>query len=632
MKRRFLFGRGTAGERAFFEEEEIEKRFQKCDVLVVGSGGAALRGAIAAYETFPEGKICLITKGKLGGGSVTGTAVSDRMAFHATLPYTEPGGPDNWTYHARDIFEIGGRVSDGDLAVILAKNSGAALEYLATLGVPFARTSHGRFDQFVTDGSEFARACYTGPETAIEISKALRHKVQERPIEIFEYTMLYRLIVENNRVVGAFGLKKNRGDLPELVIFQTPAVLFGTGGAGQVFEQNVYPAGMTGDGYALSYEAGAELVNMEFQQIGLCSVKTHLACSGSMMRSMPRFVTEDGHDLLPGHLPGKSQTEIIELIFGKGANWPISAEKENTAVDLAVYREIQKGHRVFLDYSENPPGFDFNALSNEIKEKYRREIKQAATPEVRQSRPLERLREINPQAIAWLKKHGVDLEAGDRLEIAPSVQHFQGGIKIRQKGNARVRGLFAAGECAGGQHGANRPGGNALMDSQVFGKIAGEAAAEEAKSQNKNPKFDVDVRKEETELDALLGKKEGAPVSDIWKRVRQISYRFASMIRTESGLHDGLAELNELRKEPIRLDGRGLQGYFELRSILAVSEMIFRSARLRRESRGPHLYFKDEKDPWPQPAGGKEWERYAVLRKKDGKMHVEWRKPVPLTL
>jgi len=251
----------------FPEEEKIEKRLENCDVLVIGSGGAALRGAIAAAETLPEGRICLVTKRRLGGGSVTGTAVSDRMAFHATLPYTEPGGADNWIHHARDIFEIGGRVSDGDLAAILAKNSGAALEYLVSLGVPFVNKPDGRFDQFVTDGSEFARACYTGPETAIEISKALRRKIRKLPVVLFENTVLYRLLVRGNRVVGAFALEKipNRGE--RLLVFQTPAVLFGTGGAGQVFEYNAYPAGMTGDGYALSYEAGARLVNMEFQQL-----------------------------------------------------------------------------------------------------------------------------------------------------------------------------------------------------------------------------------------------------------------------------------------------------------------------------------------------------------------------------
>ncbi len=600
-------------------------------MLIVGSGGAALRGAIAASEAFPEGRICLVTKGRLGGGSVTGTAVSDRMAFHATLPYTAPGGPDNWVHHAKDIFEIGGRVSDGDLAAILAQNSGTALEYLASLGVPFVKTPDGRFDQFVTDGSEFARACYTGPETAIEISKALRQKIHELPVVLFENTMLYRLIVKENQVTGAFALEKTSGQGGNLLVFQTPAILFGTGGAGQVFEYNVYPAGMTGDGYALSYEAGARLVNMEFQQIGLCSVKTHLACSGSMMRSMPRFVTEDGHELLPGHLPGKSEIDIVELIFGKGANWPISAEKENTVIDLAVFREIRKGHQVFLDYSRNPSGFDFNALSEKTKKKYFSEVKQSVEPERRQSSPLARLQEINPQAIGWLRKHGVDLENGEWLEIAPSVQHFQGGIKIREKGDASVQGLFAAGECAGGQHGANRPGGNALMDSQVFGRIAGEAAAERAKSVKAKPVASEDIQAEEKYLEELQKNRRGLLVSEIWRHVRRLSYRYASMIRTQEGLNQGLIELKSLQEQPVQLDRRGLPGYFELRSVLLVAEMIFRSARLRKESRGPHLFFKEENDPWPQPSGGKEWERYAVLWKEGEEMQIRLEEPVPLT-
>ncbi len=600
-------------------------------MLIVGSGGAALRGAIAACEAFPKGRICLVTKGKLGGASVTGTAVSDRMAFHATLPYTEPGGTDNWIYHARDIFEIGGRVSDGDLAEILARNSGAALEYLAKLGVPFVRKPDGRFDQFVTDGSRFARACYTGPETAIEISRALRQRVRQLPISIFENTFLYRLEVKNNRVTGAFALETTSQKEMKLLVFQTAAVLLGTGGAGQVFEQNVYPVGMTGDGYAMGYQAGAKLVNMEFQQIGLCSVKTHLACSGSMMRSMPRFVTEDGHELLPGHLPGKSTLQIIELIFGKGANWPISAEKENTAIDLAVFREIRKGHHVFLDYSKNPTGFDFEKLSANTKKKYLSEVKNPIEAHLRNASPLHRLKEINPQAVFWLKKHGVDLENGDWLEIAPAVQHFQGGLKIREKGNTTVAGLFAAGECAGGQHGANRPGGNALLDSQVFGRIAGEAAAQMAQSEKSPAVTPEKIRKEENRLEALLKQKSGTPVSEIWQSVRQLTYRYASVVRTEIGLNQALEKLRSLQKEAIILDRRGLKGYFELQSVLRVAEMILQSARLRKESRGPHLFFEKETDVWPQPSGGKEWERYAVLWKMGETMAVEWQKPVPLT-
>ena len=607
----------------------MERISHICDVLIIGSGGAALRGAIAAYEAYPDGHICLVTKAGLGRKSVTGSAVSDRMAFHATLPYTEPGGSENWKYHAQDIYEIGGRVSDGDLAEILARNSGPALEYLAQLGVPFVRKTNGQFDQFVTDGSDYARACYTGPETAIEISKALRKKIRELPIEIIENVMIYKLLTIDGQISGAFGLSTENAKSAVLHVFQTPAILLGTGGAGQVFEKNVYPAGMTGDGYFLAYEAGAKLVNMEFQQIGLCSAKTHLACSGSMMRAMPRFITEDGQEFLPDHLPDKSPKEITELVFGKGANWPISAEKKNTAIDIAIFREIQKGKRIYLDYSRNPAEFDFETLSPEIKKKYATEIKQPLDETSRKSSPLARLKEINPAALEWLKKHGVDLEAGDWLEIAPSIQHFQGGIKIRQQGNTTVKGLFAAGECAGGQHGANRPGGNALMDSQVFGKISGEAAAKLAQTKIDSEINPGTIEKEIQWLKKILSKK-GIPASKIWAEIRTLAYRYAGVVRTEKGLEAAQEELQKLLADPIHPDEKGLVRYFEVQSIARVAEMIFRTSSLRKESRGPHLFFKNSGDAWPQPAGGKEWEKYFVLWKDGHDMRIEFQKPVVL--
>ena len=139
-----------------------------CDVLVVGGGGAALRAAIEAYENLRDHDVILVTKGELGKSGCTALSCSDRMAFHATLPYTEPEGPDNWRYHADDIYRIGGYVSDGNLAEILAKNAGEAFQYLDSLGVPWAKKG-GRADQFVTDGSKYARACYKGPFTANHI-------------------------------------------------------------------------------------------------------------------------------------------------------------------------------------------------------------------------------------------------------------------------------------------------------------------------------------------------------------------------------------------------------------------------------------------------------------------------------
>ena len=254
------------------------------------------------------------------------------MAFHATLPETEPGGPDPWRYHAEDIYRIGGYVSDGDLASILAKEAQQAFEYLDLLGVPFVRREDGRVDQFITDGSEYARACYTGPRTANHIEEALLKKVSSVNIQMMDHCMIADLIKYRGRMIGAIGIDEREGFKVEdsLKVFSSKAILLATGGAGEVFGVHVFPEGMTGDGYALAYRAGAELVNMEFIQIGPASIKTRLNCSGSLMRAIPRFVNEAGEEFLKNYFPRKTSTsEISDLVFEKGSSWPVSLEKRD---------------------------------------------------------------------------------------------------------------------------------------------------------------------------------------------------------------------------------------------------------------------------------------------------------------
>ncbi|MBC7317086.1 MAG: FAD-binding protein, partial [Chloroflexi bacterium] len=214
-------------------------------------------------EVYPQARILLATKGALGQSGVTATACSDRMAFHATLPTTEPGGPEAWRHHAEDIYRLGGEVSDADLAEILARHAAEAFDYLDRLGVPWVRTADGTVDQFVTDGSRYARACYTGPYTARHIEEALLKRLGALPIEVMEHTMVGELLREpgTGRVIGAALIHEGSGAIEGI---GANAVILATGGAGQIFAENVYPPDCTGDGFALAYRAGAELVNLEF--------------------------------------------------------------------------------------------------------------------------------------------------------------------------------------------------------------------------------------------------------------------------------------------------------------------------------------------------------------------------------
>lgn len=216
----------------------------KCDVLVVGGGGAGLRAAIEAKETFRRGKVVLVVKGALGRCGVTAIACSDRMAFHTTLPYTEPGGPDNWKYHAEDIYRIGGYVSDGNLAALLARGSREAFEYLDQLGVPFAKRKDGFADQFVTDGSEYARACYTGPRTANHIEEALLRKLSSMEIRVVDHCMVSEIVKFRGRVIGAFGIDE-REENPDkgVKIFSCKTLVMATGGAGRPLRSMCFQPG-----------------------------------------------------------------------------------------------------------------------------------------------------------------------------------------------------------------------------------------------------------------------------------------------------------------------------------------------------------------------------------------------------
>ena len=596
------------------------------DVLIVGSGGAGLRAALEIVKREPKARVILTTKGQLGKSGVTASACSDRMAFHATLPFTEPGGKDNWRYHADDIYRMGGYVSDEDLAQILAKNSRESLEYLDRLGVPWVRKGEWP-DQFLTDGSQHARACYTGPHTANHIEEALVKKIETTPVKVLEDLMVVDLMLSpsKDRVIGAFGV--NRKD--EVVLLRARATILATGGAGGAFKDNMYPEGLTGDGYAMAYRAGAELVNMEFIQMGLASVTTRLACSGSMMRAIPLCMNDEGEEFLPRYFPpNRPLSEVHLTIFQKGSSWPVSYEHKSHLVDLAVYRELKNGRKVYLDYNRNSSGLEWGKLK-EVIDWYKRTKRIDLLEEKGAGNsPLLRLQTINQEVVSWLKERGVDLMRGDRIEIAPAVQHFQGGVRIRQRAQTTLKGLYAAGECAGGQHGASRPGGNALLDCQVFGKIAGLNALEEAKNTKVSYRIgSVDTNKIRDSLRNLQDKSRGENASLVRTRIQDLLSDYVSIVRTEKGLSEGIEQLREIERKGIHADDNGLVFALETLNLLTVAQVIMGAAEMRRESRGPHLFFCSFNDLRPQPRNDKSWQKYIVIRKSEGNIKFEIRKP-----
>ncbi|ACK41747.1 MULTISPECIES: FAD-binding protein [Dictyoglomus] len=581
----------------------------KGDVIVIGGGGAGLKSAISAYEKNPSLKIVLISKKPIGTGGVTANAFSDRMAFHATLSYTLPP-ENNYLYHALDIYKIGGEVSDYNLAEILARRSEEEISYLISLGVPFVRKKDGKIDQFLTDGSEYPRACYVGPNTAIEIAKALKRRLKETKVEVYENIMVYDFIVKENRVIGAKAINVVS---QERYLIQGKAFILATGGAGELYYQNVFTSEMTGDGYAAALRAGAELVNMEFMQIGICHPTILFAESGSMFRALPKIVDENRKEFLPDYLSEEDKRNLCVLEFKKGAHWPISYESPTKVIDLAVYYHIKNGHKVFMNFMENPSYLDYENIPEEIllwSEKTGKEIFKGTTP-------YERLQKINPQIIDWLKQYNIDLSK-ELLPIQNALQHFQGGVKIGENANTSLEGLFAAGEVAGGQHGANRPGGNSLLDTQVFGRIAGENAVLYAE-RNDFVEFEIEEERVNGEISATLAR----------KKVKDVISEYGFLVRIEEDIKNGLLELKEIRRKGIYPDEKGLSYYYETINMLDTAELILNAILIRDESRGPHLRFYRFSPPIMEFVPKRpEWNKYIVFYKRNGELKFEIREPV----
>ncbi len=582
------------------------------DVVVIGGGGAGMRAALSAKETAPELDILLVSKKPLGKGGTTALACSDRMAFHATLPYTLPIH-DNFKEHAMDIYKIGGEVSDYDLAEVLAMKSADAVEYLLKIGVPFVKTANGKIDQFLTDGSVYPRACYVGPETAIEIAKALHREVIRSKVKVIENLMVYDFLVREDRVVAAKAIDLQTD---ELVFIQGKTFVLATGGAGALYRQNVFPNEMTGDGYAAALRAGAELVNMEFMQIGICHPHLLFASSGSMFRALPRIVDESQREFIAEYLNESDRSELTTLEFKKGAHWPVSYESPTKVIDLAVYAHTLKGHKVYLDFTENPSYLSAEKVPLETL----RWSEKVSSELFSKTIPYERLSKINPTVVEWLKRKHIDLSK-EPIQVQNALQHFQGGIKIDRDARTSLKGLYAAGECAGGQHGANRPGGNSLLDTQVFGKIAGQNAAIEARQ---IPLVQINLSADEE-----LSTEGEVPSSRARKMIVDILSQSGFLVRQEEQIVKAMSELEMIEREGICQDENGLAHLMETKNMLLLAKVILTSILLRDESRGPHLRFSHFDPPIMSFLPRKDdWNRYIVFRiDEDQRLRYEIRIP-----
>ena len=523
------------------------------DVLIIGSGGA---GSRAAIEVDDAGlKAIIVSKGLSFRSGCTGMAEGGYNAVFKTVDKD-----DSIDAHFNDTLKGGSYLNDKKLVEILVSESPKRLVDLENYGALFDRQESGEIDQRPFGGQSFRRTCYQGDRTGAELLNALKEEIIKRDIECIEEVMITSLVTDGNQVIGATGLNLKDSSL---IYFKAKATILASGGAGQLYPVTSNTFQKNGDGYAISYRAGANLVDMEqvqFHPTGMVAPesKKGVLVTEAVRAEGGKLINSEGERFMSKYAPEKMELATRDVVA------------------RSIYQEIIEGRGtenggVYLDISHVDD---------------------------------DHIDEVLETMVIQFENIGMDIKGGP-IEVAPTAHHFMGGLKINPDASSSLKNLFGAGEVCGGVHGANRLGGNALADTQVFGKIAGESASKAAKNTELKTN-DEQVAEEASRIEDLIKEGEIKPL-EFKNRIKNLMWEKVSIVRDEKNLNEALKELNQMKKDLDKLNVSYKSQYntelitaLEVINMVEICILIVKSAILRRESRGAHYRsdFPESNDMW----------------------------------
>ncbi len=444
---------------------DFDVPIHRTGALVVGSGAAGLRAAVEMKRRCVD--VTIISQSAWGGTSAC--SGSDKQTLHTAN--TKDQG-DNFQAMAEAI-RAGGAM-DEDTAYIEAVGSVRAMASLQYLGLPLPQDHLGGTLRYQTDHDEVGRATSCGPRTSRLMVKVLADEAIRLDIPFFNHTTAIKVLKDADRVAGVLAIRPRTGSDTNpygLALFPCSALVFAAGGPGEMYRDSVFPNGCFGT-LGLALEAGLELANITESQFGIGTRREGFPwnLSGTYVQVIPHIysVDDDGteHHFLAEYY--RTTQEMASNIFRKGYQWPFHASRmldfQSSLVDLAIFRESQKGRRVYMDFNRNPAAIDAPFSLDRLDPDVSAYLQKAGAD---QTLPIDRLRRMNPLAIELYKRYKVDITAAP-LEFAVNNQHMNGGIAVDTWGRTTTPGIYAVGEAAG-THGATRPGGSALNAGQVFG-------------------------------------------------------------------------------------------------------------------------------------------------------------------
>lgn len=543
-------------------------REMRTDVLIVGSGGAALRAALDASEAGAD--VLVAIKGEFRKSGATFHSVAEVGAFN--VPDAAGAPDDSPEVFLDDILTAGQEMSDPRLSHILASEAEEALHYLERHGVVFERED----DHYLV-----FRACFSSrPRSHVikdhfkPIVKALGMEATRRGVRVADRLMVTDLIVRDGQCYGVHAIDAKG----QPVVVRAKATVLTTGGASQLFRTNLYPSDITGDGYAMAHRAGAHLVNMEFMQAGVSILTPFINLFGNYLwDARPNLTDKDGRPFVADYLPDGLGPDAV--IHEKQRHFPFSSSDISRYVEISIQKAINDGRGtpeggVYLDFI----GCDFDRILAD------------------KSRSIARMW---PLTYDWYKARGTDLYT-DKVQVTCSAHAINGGLRIDENAESNVKGLYAAGEVAAGPHGADRLGGNMSVTCQVFGGRAGRAAAARAAGMA-HPEIDG-LAGEQAAARARFRGKGDADLADLRRRLQAAANRHLLILRDEAGLtafKATCAELSQALETDARIETpEDLVHAVELGNLISVGTLMATAALARQESRGSH-YREDrpERDP-----------------------------------
>src|SRR6201984_120933 len=476
------------------------------DVLIIGAGGAGLRAAI---EALAQGaRVGLVCKSLLGKAHT----VMAEGGIAAAMGNVDQA--DDWRTHFRDTMRGGKFLNNWRMAQLHAQESPERVRELEQWGALFDRTDDGRILQRAFGGHTFKRLCHVGDRTGLELIRTLQDRGVQQGIDVFMECTISRLIKDGDRIAGAFGYWRDQG---RFVAFKAKSIVIATGGIGKAWQITSNSWEYTGDGMALAYDAGAELMDMEFVQFHPTGMIWPPGVQGILVTEAVRG---EG-----GVLRNKLGERFMERYDPKRMEL-----STRDVVARAIYTEVKEGRGsihggAYLDISHKPADY----VKKKLPSMYH-QFKELAD---------------------------VDITTGP-MEVGPTCHYMMGGIRVdAETAESTLPGLFAAGEAAAGLHGANRLGGNSLSDLLVFGKRAGKGAAAHAKRSSAPSIDDAQIEQAEKELLAPFSNSGTESPYAVHRDLQEVMQNLVGIFRTDEDLKKALAELAKLKTRAAKVSVEG---------------------------------------------------------------------------